>query len=318
MTILVNFGGPRTLREVTPFLEDLLSDQDVIQTPLPEWLHRFIFSSVARKRAQRVVNDYRTIGGGSPIYADTEKLAKLLKLSIPSIYTFHRYLRKTHRDFIRSSKTWEEDLVVFPLFPHFSYATTGSIARWFVRNLPLKMIDRMQWIPSYPTHPAYIAAFVGHIKSFLKQQSLIETKTLLLFSAHGLPQSYVDEGDPYVKECEASFHAIRACFPEAQHLLSYQSQFGKALWTKPSTKDVCTQIQDYARKCDDVVFIPLSFTSDHIETLFEIEQEYLPVCRERGIRAHRCPALGFNPEWIRAISEILKSQPKVPIYELIR
>lgn len=316
--LLVNFGGPRTLREVSFFLEDLLSDQDVIQTPLPRWLHRWLFSRIARKRAKKVINDYRKIGGGSPIYADTEKLAKLLT-SEKKVHTFHRYLRMTHGAFKQASfLDQEEEIVVFPLFPQFSYVTTGSVARWFSENLPQEVTSKMRWIASYATHPAYIAAFIKLIAEFLEKNTLEPSHTLLIFSAHGLPQKYVDQGDPYVKECEGSFDAIKKAFPECTSLLSYQSQFGKALWTKPATKEIVENILEYCGSCSHVVFIPLTFTSDHIETLFEVEEEYLPPCREAGLQAYRCPALNHHPDWIKAIGQIIQDSSTTLTEDLIR
>ena len=134
--LLVNFGGPRSLDEISPFLTALLTDRDVIDSKLPNFLHHLLFSRIAKKRAIQVKEDYAKIGGRSPIFEDTEKLAELLATSTGQpIFTFHRYLPSTHAASVTSIEASKGPIKVFPLFPQFSYATTGSIARWFSHHL---------------------------------------------------------------------------------------------------------------------------------------------------------------------------------------
>jgi ferrochelatase len=304
--ILVNFGGPRNLDEVRSFLTELLSDQDVIRTRWPRVVHRWFFSGVAKKRAQKISLDYHKIGGGSPIYRDTEEMARLLqnKLSI-SVLTFHRYLTATHAESFRKiEECGEEVLRVLPLFPQFSYATTGSIARLFSERLSKRALQSLRWIQSYPTHPAFIDAYYNRISSFLKETKLDETEVALLFSCHGLPRSFIDTGDLYESECKRSFDAMSSLFPEAVCKLSYQSKFGRGEWLRPYTDEVCESVATWVQGRKAVVVVPLSFTSDHIETLYEIEELYLPVLRGNGVIAWRCPALNLEPGWIDALAEI--------------
>lgn len=302
--LLVNFGGPRDLDEVAPFLVELLRDRDMIRTRMPTWLHNWIFGRAARKRAVKIREDYRLIGGRSPIYFDTEALASALskKLQAPVI-AFHRYLTATHREFFQKVKG---EYTVLPLFPQFCYATTGSVAR-FLSHL------KLEWIKSYPAHPAYVAAFQRRIREFLAEKNILEEETLLLFSAHGIPAEFVEQGDPYESECNLSYQAILKGFPKAKGLLSYQSKFGPGEWLRPYTNEVCEAIE-----AKNVVIIPLSFTSDHIETLFEIEHLYLPPISARGLNAFRCPALNLEPYWIEALAEIAKEKNKLDSKKLIR
>jgi ferrochelatase len=288
--LLVNFGGPRHSEEICPFLTELLCDRDVIRTRFPTWLHNWIFRRVAKKRTHKLQEDYALIGGKSPIYYDTETLAQLLskRLSAP-VLTFHRYLPATHIASLHAISR-AKTLRVLPLFPQFSYATTGSIARL------LSPGTNLEWIASYADHPAFIASHIRHIHTFLQDKP----NPLLLFSAHGLPQSFVDTGDPYYSQCLASFHAIRAAFPDSEAHLTFQSKFGPGEWLKPYTDEFCNQLQTNKT----VIIIPLSFTSDHIETLFEIEHLYVASLRRRGITAYRCPALNLEPYWIDALATI--------------
>ena len=318
--LVINFGGPRDLEEVPDFLEALLTDKDVNRTPFPSFIQNLFFKKIARKRSIRVAKDYERIGGRSPIFEDTEWVAKALgdTLNIPTI-TFHRYLRKTHKSFLEKIQSLEvEEIWVFPMFPQFSYATTGSIARWFAKHLPSSICKKLKWIASYPSHEKYVEAFTQNTKEFLEQKDLKEEDTVLLFSAHGLPESFIKEGDPYQKECEASFQKISAYFPKATSFLSYQSKFGKSKWITPSTIDMCHQVREWIGDKKHIVFLPLSFTSDHIETLFEIEQEYLAPLQKIGYSAHRCPALGRREDWIEAMKGIVSGSPKVSTGSLVR
>lgn len=318
--LVVNFGGPRNQAEVSSFLRTLLTDEDVIRTSLPSFLQKALFKRIAKKRAPLVALDYEKIGGGSPIFADTEWMAEALGriLEIPAL-AFHRYLESTHASFLESLKNLQpEEILVFPLFPQFSYATTGSIARWFSDHLPLSCTKRMSWIKSYPQHKAYIGAFVALVREFLEEKKIEESEALLFFSAHGLPCQFIEEGDVYQKECIASYAAIAKQFPKAKSLLAYQSKFGKGEWLEPSTGDLCKKPEEFIGDKKHVVFLPLSFSSDHIETLFEIEELYVGSLKAQRISAYRCPALGRRSDWVDAAAEIIKDRSFVSNQMLIR
>lgn len=306
--LLVNFGGPRSLSEVEPFLKELLTDREVIRTPFPQFIHNLIFRRTAKKRAKIVTHDYAGIGGKSPIYEDTEWVkSSLAEISGASILTFHRYLPETHNEFIATiSKLQEDEIIVFPFFPQFSYATTGSIAKWFCDHLPEQVVGKLRWIRSYCSHKEYISCSQTLLSEFLRENQLNEEESLLLFSAHGLPQVFIDTGDIYESECQLSFTEISKAFPKAKSVLAYQSKFGRGKWLEPSTEGVCEGILGLAENRKNVVVIPLSFTSDHIETLFEIEKLYLPIIETQGLNAYRCPALGRREDWIQTIGKILE------------
>lgn len=300
--LLVNFGGPRDLDEIPSFLTSLLCDRDVIRTRFPTFFHNWFFGRIARKRSLKIREDYHEIGGRSPIYFDTEALKDALteRLNAP-VYTFHRYLPATHAGSIQQIAQAKE-LIVLPLFPQFCYATTGSIARFLSPHLPTKL----RWIKSYAGHPAFISSYQKRIAIFLKEHHLPEDETLLFFSAHGIPKSFVDEGDPYEKDCNLSYNEVMKAFPNIKSRLCYQSKFGRGEWLRPYTNEACEEILNWHEGRKHIVFIPISFTSDHIETLFEIEKLYLPIIREKGLKSYRCPALNLESYWIDGLVEILK------------
>lgn len=299
--LLVNFGGPRSLQEVEPFLTELLTDQEVIRTPWPHFFHRFIFSKVAKKRAPILCKHYALIGGKSPIYEDTEFLKNELsrKLLCP-VLTFHRYLTETHKEtFLNIENT--EISKVLPLFPHFSYATTGSLQTLFRKKLKKKL----DWIESYYDDHGYIALWIKKIKNFLLENNLNERETLLLFSAHSLPLDFIKRGDPYLIQIEDNFRKISAQFPATESHLAFQSRFGRGKWLEPDTGIFCRKLESQRK---NVVFIPISFTSDHIETLYEIDYLYFPLIEKKGMRPFRIPAFNRDPEWVNVLLDIIEKK----------
>lgn len=300
--ILANFGGPRTSDEIYLFLKTLLCDQDVIQTGWMPSVHRLLFSYIAKKRTAKVAKDYAKIGGASPIYFDTLNLKKYLEdeFKLP-VYDFHRYLPQTHQQFLTAVDNHKGDnLLVFPLFPQFSFATTGSIARFFEDNLCGRTLEKLQWLASYETHPSFINAYVHNIKHKMKQYNLEEKDVCLFYSFHGVPKKFTCFNDPYQKQCLASFEAIKKEFSLCDHVMAFQSKFGKGQWLTPYTIDLVEGDLKWLKK-KHVLFVPLSFTSDHIETLFEIEYEYKQVLEKKGISAFRVDAIGSDFAWVKQI-----------------
>lgn len=302
--LVVNFGGPRDLEEIPSFLRALLCDRDVVRTRFPKFFHNWFFGRIARKRALKIAEDYREIGGRSPIYFDTEIIKEELekRLTCP-VFTFHRYLPATHAASLAPLKNINE-LTVLPLFPQFCYATTGSIARFLEPYFPP---ETLKWIKSYADHPSFIGSYEKRVRDFLTQNNLKEKETLLFFSAHGVPKKFIDEGDPYQSECIRSFELLRKAFPKAKARLCYQSKFGRGEWIRPYTDEASQEILHWHEGRKNIVFIPISFTSDHIETLFEIEKLYLPIIEQKGLKAFRCPALNLEPYWLDALGQIVQS-----------
>ena len=317
--LLVNFGGPREAREIKPFLTSLLCDRDVIRTRFPTWIHNWFFGWIARKRSLKIREDYERIGY-SPIYADTEALKRMLEPALGSdILTFHRYLPASHLESLSAIESCKEkEICVIPLFPQFCYGTTGSIARFFSKRLSLAALSKLRWIKSYPAHPAFIEAWTQRISRFLEERRLKEEETILFFSAHGVPRAFIDEGDPYEEECRRSFFSVMKRFPNAIGRLAFQSKFGRGEWLRPYTDEECKEVVSWSAGRKHVVFVPISFTSDHIETLFEIEELYLPLIRMRELNAYRCPALNLDPEWAAALGSIAKGTNLCPNQFLIR
>lgn len=311
---LVNFGGPRDLEEVKEFLQELLSDQDVVRSGLPKFLHQPLFRAIAARRSNRIRQEYSHIGGKSPIYEETEWLAQEMRNTLKGpLWTFHRYLPKTHYDFCKQIPLMNQldEIYVFPLFPQMSYATTGSIARWFQNHLPGELWQKLRWVAGYSAHEGFIEAYRERVQETLDKLEWKPSETAILASFHGIPKSFVQGGDPYSVQCERSFHALKAFFPQAVWKMSYQSKFGPGEWLRPYTSDVCLEAC-WRENRKRVLVVPLAFTCDHIETLSEIENEYLPLFRQQGCEAFRVSSLNRSQTFLQAVLAILKEHEAKP------
>ena len=308
--VLSSFGGPRDVDEIGPFLTALLTDEDVIRIPcVPRFFERWFFKRVALRRAGKIAKDYELMGGGSPLFEDVEAIARQLRqrTDLPVI-TFHRYLPATHGQFFAEiHSTQAENLTIVPMYPQFSYATTGSIARFFQDHLSEDVVQKMRWVRSYATNPFYIQSMQNCIRDFLTASQLYEKEVFLFFSAHGLPQKYVNQGDPYELECRQTHEAVMKAFPESLSLLAFQSKFGPGAWLRPYTSELSKEPLSWNQGREHIVFVPLSFTSDHLETLYEIEHIYLPNIQEGGLSSYRCPALNLRIDWIDALASLVSS-----------
>ena len=310
------------MQEVRPFLRALLTDQDVLQTRFPSWLHRAIFSRIANRRACRICCEYRELGGGSPLFRDTEALAAELQQHFEGpILTLHRYLPDTHAD-LRAAlvqlASRVEEIIVIPLFPQFSYTTTGSCARWVSRAIPARLLHRFRWVKSYGSDPLFVAAWQEQIRYKLARLEWELEQTVLLFSAHGIPKRYAEAGDPYAQECQRSMEAICRVFPQAEARLCYQSQFGPEQWLQPYTSALVQTIGEQIPDRRHCLIVPHAFTTDHLETLVEIEDQYLSVLRERGWNAHRVECLQGNQMFVKALAKLAEQTEGCTTQMLIR
>jgi len=313
--VLLNLGGPKTLEDVGPFLLELFQDREIIQLPLQKWLGPFI----AKRRTSSVQKLYADIGGGSPILHWTniqgqgmvERLDRLSPETAPhKFYVAFRYADPFSEDALKQMKAdGIRRAIAFTQYQHFSCATTGSSLNELWRAAgKLGMASEFQWsvIDRWPTHPGFIRAMAKTVQDGLDQFPEKERdEVLLLFSAHSLPLSIIDRGDPYPQEVGASVHEVLKAGGFKNHfLLSYQSEVGPVRWLGPSTEQVIKDLGAKGRK--KVLVVGIAFTSDHIETLSEIDIEYGHLAKSVGITEFkRAPAFNEEPLFQDALAEIV-------------
>lgn len=313
--VLLNLGGPKNLDEVGPFLLELFQDREIIQLPLQRWLGPFI----AKRRAAGVKKLYEEIGGGSPILHWTnvqgkglvERLDRLSPETGPHrFYVAFRYVQPTAEDALRQMKAdGIERAIAFTQYPHFSCATTGSSLNELWRCAHrLGMTETFRWsvIDRWPTDSGFVECMAESVRKGLAGfPEEDRDHVLLLFSAHSLPLSIIDRGDPYPQEVGATVHEVlKAGGFRNPFLLSYQSQVGPVRWLGPSTEHVIKGLG--AKGFKKVLVVGIAFTSDHIETLSEIDIEYRELARDVGIsQFERAPAFNGDPKFQDALAQIV-------------
>ncbi len=314
--VMLNLGGPATLDAVEPFLLELFADREIIQLPFQRWLGPFI----ARRRTPKVRNLYANIGGGSPILRYTEAQGRGMVQRLDRIspetapHKFYVAFRYTHPYSDQALKAMHADgverAVAFTQYPQFSCSTTGSslnelwraAARTGLRNaFQWSLIDR------WPVHPGFIDAMTETVRDGLLQfEPSDREKVLILFSAHSLPLDVIDRGDSYPQEVGASVQrVVEQLGTTNPYLLAYQSDVGPVRWLGPSTEQVLRRLG--ARGQKHVLVVPIAFTSDHIETLSELDREYGEVAHQAGITHYRrAPALNDRPLFLDGLAQIVR------------
>jgi len=323
--ILLNLGGPDKLEDVGPFLYNLFSDPEIIRLPF-RWLQKPLAWFIASRRTRTSQENYKQIGGGSPLRRITEAQGEALKEQLAhlgqeaNIYVGMRYWHPyTEEAIAQITQDNIEHLVILPLYPQFSISTSGSsfrlLDKLWQEDPKLQPIEYTV-IPSWYKQPGYLQAMAELIAQELEQFSNAD-EVHIFFSAHGVPKSYVEEaGDPYQQEIEECTALIMQTLnrPNA-HTLAYQSRVGPVEWLQPYTEDALKELG--AQGVKDLVVVPISFVSEHIETLQEIDIEYREVAEESGIHNfRRVPAPNTHPVFINALADLVIDALKNPSFKL--
>lgn len=326
--LLLNLGGPETLDDVQPFLYNLFADPDIIRLPPPlQGLQKPIASFISTARAPKSKEGYAAIGGGSPLRRITNEQADALAAALgrkgqdARVYVAMRYWHPFTEDAIEQIKQDRVTrLVVLPLYPQFSISTSGSSLRLLEQLFRQdSYLSSMQHtvIPSWYQRRGYVTAMADLIQAEVEQATFERKEEAnIFFSAHGVPQSYVNEaGDPYKEEMEQCVSLIvkelRGRGVQNPYTLAYQSRVGPVEWLKPYTDATIRELGQ--QKVHALVAVPISFVSEHIETLEEIDCEYRELAEEVGIEGWaRVPALGVNPVFIDDLADaVLEALPFV-------
>lgn len=284
--ILLNLGGPDSLNSVEPFLYNLFSDPDIFKIPIGQKLFAKLISSL---RAPKVIEEYKLIGGKSPINEWTEiqrsMLEKKMREINPSIdvYIAMRYWKPFTKEIAEKvEKENYSKIILLPLYPHYSITTTGSSFNEWNRHYRGDQ-SKLIFINNYYNDEKYIEALNQRIdETISKFPEDKRNKIHLVFSAHGTPVYLVKKGDPYSHQIKETIEAIMKLrnYSHPYHLC-FQSKVGPQKWLKPATDEMIKDLAAQGHK--NLLIIPISFVSDHIETLFELDIEYRHISEEVGI-----------------------------------
>jgi protoporphyrin/coproporphyrin ferrochelatase len=313
--VLLNLGGPDSADAVQPFLYNLFSDPDIINFPLSFLFRKRLAKLISTKRAPKIIEQYKHIGGKSPIFELTTKQANALQNELngkidSKVYIAMRYWKPFTEDVINQLINDRiDEVILLPLYPQFSISTTGSsVNEWTrVKSKKKELKDlKVELIETYYTNPDYVDALIENINQTLNRFTAEKRDNVfLLFSAHGTPVKLVKMGDPYQKHIISTVEeVIKRGGYNQKHFLSYQSKVGPQKWLEPKTPDTIERLASEGVK--DILVIPIAFVSDHLETLFEVGIEFRHLAKEKGIEQFEVmPGLNDSPKFISALAKLV-------------
>lgn len=306
--ILLNLGGPDSLDSVKPFLFNLFNDPLIFR--VPSVLRYLLAKLVSTRRDKKARGIYELMGGKSPLLEETQAQARVLegKLSQQGevkVFTCMRYWHPMSPEIVENVKSYAPDhIILLPLYPQYSTTTTLSSFRdWYAEAARQNLVVPTTEICCYPTHLTFLAAHADLIRKSLFEAAAHGTPRVL-FSAHGLPEKVVKDGDPYQWQVEQTVEKLRTILqlPPEQAYPTYQSRVGPLKWIGPSTDD---EIEKAGADKVPLVVIPIAFVSEHSETLVELDIEYRHLAEEAGVPFYsRVPALSIHPDYIETLATI--------------
>jgi ferrochelatase len=310
--VLFQLGGPDSLDAVEPFLVNLFSDPDIIDFPFARLARPSLAKLVARNRAGKVRHHYKEIGGRSPIRELTERQARALEQELRAtvdarVWVAMRYWRPLTEEVVREvAAAPPDELALLPLYPQYSKVTSGSSLReWERRAKALNIPTRT--VPEFYRHPLYLDALAERINQALERFPAGQPPALV-FSAHGVPLSVIESGDPYCRQTEETVTLVRRRGGWSNpDFLCYQSRVGPGRWTEPMLHSTLQTVR--ASGARRVLVVPISFVTEHIETLHEIDIEARQQAEKLGFEQFEMmPALNDSPLFIQCLADlVLKS-----------
>ena len=307
--VLFQLGGPDTLEAIQPFLFNLFCDPDIIDFPFARIGRRPLAKLISSTRAKKVEHHYSVIGGGSPIRRFTERQARALESALQSegvnarCFVAMRYWHPFTAEAVAQLQAAGcDEVVLLPLYPHYSSTTVGSSLNEWNRQYRGKAPVRL--VGSFYRDETYLDALNEKIESTLDRFPK-GRRPEIVFSAHSLPQSIIDKGDPYQRQIEETVHLLmqRGGWPN-RHRLCYQSKVGASKWLQPSLHRTLRNLA--AEQVRDICIVPVSFVSDHVETLGEIDHEARAEAAELGFRQFEMTAgLNDSPKFISALAGLV-------------
>jgi ferrochelatase len=304
--VLFNLGGPDGQESVRPFLFNLFNDPAIIR--LPGLVRTPLARLIANRREKEAQANYAIMGGGSPLLPETEAQARALEAALTGAglearcFIAMRYWRPLTEETAAAVADWAPtDVVLLPLYPQFSTTTSASsLKAW---NEAYRGPGRVSTVCCYPTDPGFVQAYAEAIEQAYEKAGRPEN-VRLLFSAHGLPEKVVRDGDPYQVQVEATAAAVAERLGSGwDWQVCYQSRVGPLKWIGPATPDA---IEAAANEGKGVVVVPIAFVSEHVETLVELDHEYARFAEEKGCPTYvRVPAAGVSAAFIDGLAAIV-------------
>lgn len=310
--VLFQLGGPDSLDAIEPFLYNLFCDPDIIDFPFARIARQPLAKLISTTRAKHVAHHYAEIGGKSPILEFTTRQAVALEAELrrdmdARVTVAMRYWKPFTTEAIRVMEQFSPDeIVLLPLYPQYSKTTTGSSLNEWKRHWK-RTEPRVSVIEEFYEDEAYLDSVVQMVNRILAEFD-DPADVDMIFSAHSVPVAVVEKGDPYQRQIERTVDLVwrRGGWPGRRHVC-YQSKVGASKWLTPSMHETVKRMAAEGRK--HLLVIPISFVSDHVETLHEIDIEHREQARGLGITDYRMTAgLNDSPAFIQALSALVRAR----------
>lgn len=303
-------GGPDSLEAIEPFLRNLFSDRTIIDFRIGNAPQRFLAGKIAKSRARKVAHEYEKMGGSSPQLKHLNGLLEKVRalylqktgrtlVTHPGMCYWHPFIEDAVRE--ASATQWER-IFVTTLYPQWSYTTGGvCMSRFYATQNISPLSGVMQVTPFWHQDEGYNRCIARRVEKAAAQLSVSVSECHVLFSAHSLPAYTVAKGDPYTQHLNEQIAVITSMVKPHSHSLSYQSRTGPITWLGPETS---TRLNELVEMKRPVIVIPISFVSDHIETLIELDEQYLADARKKGMLIARTESLNDADDFAEAFLRI--------------
>jgi len=327
VVLLLNMGGPDSEAAVAPFLTNLFSDPEILPLPLPGFLRGFVARKIAARRAVKVLPRYRLLGGKSPQGELTARQAQALQAllnasshpppapspqgrgnnnpgwrALVAMRYWHPFIEEALEE---AAALHPARLVALSLYPHYSRAVGGSSIGELHRVLRRRPLNcRVTSVDQFFRHPLFLKAHADRITATLSQFPGGGRDAFVLFSAHNLPEKLIRQGDPYLDQVKATVDGLLRSIGERPWRLAFQSRSGPVKWLAPEVAETLRALAAEGRK--QVLMVPLSFVSDQIETLHEIDMVYTEEARAAGVDFRRTPAFNDAPDFIALLAALAR------------
>jgi ferrochelatase len=312
--VLFQLGGPDSLESIEPFLYNLFCDPDIIDFPFARIARKPLAKLISTSRAKHVAHHYAEIGGKSPILEYTRGQAVALERELrrdldAKVSIAMRYWHPMTSVAVAEMAAFApDDVVLLPLYPQYSKTTTGSSVNEWKRCAEGSLAGaNVHCIETFYEDPAYLDSVVAAINTCLDGRGGVADLDIV-FSAHSVPMAVIEAGDPYQRQIERTVDLVwaRGGWPARRHTC-YQSKVGASKWLQPSMHQMVKNLAAAGSK--HVLVVPISFVSDHVETLHEIDIEHREQARELGIEDFTMmPGLNDSPDFIRALAGLVRSK----------
>ncbi len=312
--VLFQLGGPDSLDAIEPFLYNLFSDPDIIDFPFARVARQPLARLIASRRARHVARHYAEIGGRSPLLAYTMQQAAALEAVLREDFDARVTVAMRYWHPFTAAAIGEmeqhgcDEVVLLPLYPQYSKTTTGSsLHEWQRRFRPNGWNPRVHFVREFYEDDAYLDAVVEGVDRSLGEFA-DRAEVDVVFSAHSVPMAVVEKGDPYQRQVERTVELVwqRGRWPARRHLC-YQSKVGASKWLRPSMHETIRRVAAHGGR--NMLVVPVSFVSDHLETLHEIDVEHRREAESLGIARYRMmPGLNDSPAFIRALAGLVRAR----------